>query len=417
MNEHGIPERCDAVVIGAGALGAATAFHLAKAGLSVTLIDKAELASQSSPRAAGLSGQLRADEIMTRIAARGVEKITNFEVETGEPMVFFQPGSLKIARRPEHEAQLHDEVKRGNELGLDVAMIPLEEARRLMPYFVTDGVRAVMHMRTDIYLEPVQVPIGYARASARLGAKLLANTPAEEIITEGGTVAAVRTPRGEIRAPIVVDAAGAWLRLVAAQCGSTVKAVPTRHQLMVTVPLPLVQPNQPITRVIDANVYIRPEKGGLMLGGYEADPVQYDMRDLPADFGIDKLELDLAVLRRLAQSVAVQFPVFRDIAVQEYRGGLPTMTADGEHILGPAPGVRGLYVIGGCCVGGLTTAPALGELLAEWITEGRPSMDLSFMTPGRLATGLAENKLRDLCRLQYAHHYWSPETMPNLATN
>ena len=91
---------------------------------------------------------------------------------------------------------------------------------------------------------------------------------------------------------------------------------------------------------------------------------------------------------------------------------LPTMTADGEHILGPAPGLRGLYVIGGCCVGGLTTAPALGELLAEWITKGRPSIDLSFMAPERLATGLAEAELRDLCRLRYAHHYWSPATMP-----
>ena len=113
MNEHGIPERADAIVIGAGALGAATAFHLAKAGLFVALLDKAELASQSSPRAAGLSGQLRSDPTMTRIAARGVEKIVNFQAETGEPMVFFQPGSLKIARRPEHEAQLHEEVARG----------------------------------------------------------------------------------------------------------------------------------------------------------------------------------------------------------------------------------------------------------------------------------------------------------------
>ena len=156
MNEQGIPERADAIVIGAGALGAATAFHLAKAGLFVALLDKAELASQSSPRAAGLSGQLRSDPTMTRIAARGVEKIMNFQAETGEPMVFFQPGSLKIARRPEHEAQLHEEVARGRRLGLDVAMIPLDEARRLMPYLVTEGVRAVMHMRTDVYLEPVR---------------------------------------------------------------------------------------------------------------------------------------------------------------------------------------------------------------------------------------------------------------------
>ena len=89
-----------------------------------------------------------------------------------------------------------------------------------MPYLVTDGVRAVMHMRSDVYLEPVQIPVGYARASGRLGAALLANTPVLEILTEGGVVAGVRTPRGEIRARVVVDAAGAWLRLVAALGGS-----------------------------------------------------------------------------------------------------------------------------------------------------------------------------------------------------
>jgi glycine/D-amino acid oxidase-like deaminating enzyme len=412
MNQQAVPNRVDAVVIGSGALGASTAFHLATAGLSVALLDKAALASQTSPRAAGLSGQLRSNATMTRIAARAVQKIATFQADTGEPMVFHQPGSLKVARRPEHEAQLHEEVARGQQLGLDVGMISLNEARSLMPYLVTDSVRAVMHMRTDIYLEPVQVPIGYGRASARLGAALLPYTPVEEILIDTGTVSGVRTPRGEIHAPVVVDAAGAWLRIVAAQAAAKLKLVPTRHQLMVTVPLPDVRPNQPITRIIDANVYVRPDNGGLMLGGYEADPIQYDMRDLPSDFRIEDLELDLSVLRRLAESVAAQFPIFRDVAIREHRGGLPTMTADGEHVVGPAPGVHGLYVIGGCCVGGLTTAPALGELLAEWITRGRPSIDISLMDPGRLATGLAEDKLRDLCRLQYAHHYWSPETMP-----
>ena len=118
------------------------------------------------------------------------------------------------------------------------------------------------------------------------------------------------------------------------------------------------------------------------------------------------------MLRRLAESVHSLFPIFRDIAVQEHRGGLPTMTADGEHVLGPAPGVHGLYVIGGCCVGGLSTAPAFGEVLAEWIVMGRPPMDLSRMSPARFATGLPEASLLELCRGQYAHHYWSSATMP-----
>ena len=140
-------------------------------------------------------------------------------------------------------------------------------------------------------------------------------------------------------------------------------------------PIAGVQSLHPITRLIDCNLYVRPAEGGLMVGGYESDPLQLDMSNLPAAFGIEDMPLDLSVLRRLIDRATDQFPVLRDIAVKEHRGGLPTMTADGEHIVGPLPGIRGLYVAGGCCVGGLTIAPIIGELLAEWIISGQPRID------------------------------------------
>ena len=125
---------------------------------------------------------------------------------------------------------------------------------------------------------------------------------------------------------------------------------------------------QPITRIIDVNVYARPDEGGLMLGGYEQTPLQYGAHALPARFDIGDLPLDLAVLRGFADAVREQLPVFQrvpeEIKLRVHRGGLPTMTADGEHTVGPVPGVRGLYVAGGCCVGGLSLAPAIGEALA-----------------------------------------------------
>jgi glycine/D-amino acid oxidase-like deaminating enzyme len=159
--------------------------------------------------------------------------------------------------------------------------------------------------------------------------------------------------------------------------------------------------------VIDCNVYIRPADGGLMVGGYESDPLQLDMANLPSEFSISDLPLDMSVLRGLISRVLDQFPILGDIAVKEHRGGLPTMTPDGEHIVGPLPDVRGLYVAGGCCVGGLSIAPIIGELLAEWIIDGKPRIDLSPLSPARSAIRTdVEAALREDCRRQYAFHYW-----------
>lgn len=402
----------DVVVIGSGALGASAAFHLARSGRNVALVDKEAIASQTSPRAAGLSGQLRRSEVMMRLARRAVQKIERFTEETGQPLIFFQPGSLNIARLPQHAQMLHTAVPWGKQFGLDIDLITPGQARELMPFLRTEGVLAVSHMRTDVYLEPGQLPLGYALASQKLGATLLPYTRVTGIVTEAGAVSRVLTDKGEIQTRVVVDAAGAWIRLVAGLAGSRAPVAPMRHQLMITVPLPGVSTSQPIVRVIDVNVYVRPERGGLMLGGYEADPLAFEGSRLGGDFKIEDLELDLSVLRRLADSVYEQFPVFRNSALQDHRGGLPTMTLDGEHIVGPAPGVNGLYLLGGCNVGGFSIAPALGEQLAEWIVAGRPSEDLSRMSPNRFAVDLSESTLIEKCRERYAHYYSPPPVLP-----
>jgi glycine/D-amino acid oxidase-like deaminating enzyme len=398
-----------AVVIGSGALGSSVAYHLAKSGVApVALIDKHEIASQTSPRAAGLSSVIRESELMTRLASMAVEKIRGFAAETGEEMIYFQPGSLRVARTADHEQQLRRDVELGQRLGVNVDFVSPAKAGELMPFLEPHGIRAVTYVSDDLYLEPGQLPRGYARATAKLGGVLLANTTVTSFGMEDGHIAKVITDRGEIRTPIVVDAAGAWTRLVGSLAGARVGAIATRHQLLITQPIPGVESHHPITRLIDCNVYVRPADGGLLVGGYESDPLQFDMADLPAGFGVDDMPLDLSVLRRLIDRAVDQFPVLRDIAVKEHRGGLPTMTADGEHIVGPLPGIRGLYVAGGCCVGGLSIAPIIGDLLTEWIISGQPRMDLSPLSPSRLAVQTTnEEALREDCRRQYAFHYWS----------
>src|SRR5258707_7979482 len=135
-----------AVVIGSGALGSSVAFHLAKAGLvPVALVDKHAIASQTSPRAAGLTSQIRRSELMTRLATMAVDKIKKFTVETGEPLIYFQSGSLKIARTPEHQQQLQRDVELGQKLGVDIDFVSSARAHELMPFFEPVAIRAVTY--------------------------------------------------------------------------------------------------------------------------------------------------------------------------------------------------------------------------------------------------------------------------------
>ena len=400
----------DAVVIGAGAIGASTAYHLAAGGAKVALLDRHALGSQTSPRAAGLSAQVRPSSMMTRIAVLGVEKLLSFSAETGEPLDVHRSGSLRIARTAADGQQVEAEVARGREMGVDTRLVTGTQAHALNPFLEPVGIEAVSFTPGDVYLDPAQLPIGYARAAARHGCALLPHTAVEEILVAGDRVEGVRCAHGVVRAAVVVDAAGAWLRRVAATATDPLPMVAMRHQLLITKPIAGVQPLQPITRVIDANVYIRPCDGGLMLGGYEREPMQVAIEDLPPSYTIADIPLDLRVLRDLADRILSQFPVFREIDVAVLRGGLPTMTPDDEHVLGPVPGLEGLFVAGGCNVGGLSTAPAFGELLAALILDGRTPFDITPLSPGRFAGRTFDDAdLRARCRANYATHYWSAD--------
>ena len=401
-------DSADVVVIGSGAFGASVAYHLARRGARVAVLERAGLASQTSPRAAGLSSQVRATPDLTKLAQRAVSKLAEFSEETGQPLRFTQSGALKIARTERDAEQLTREVRRGAEAGVPIELVTVSEARQRLPILGERGIVAVTWSPTDCNVEPSELPIGYCRAAEKLGAVLLPHTPATEFAIGPRGVEGVRTPRGAIATRVVVDAAGGWARVVASRLGGALPVIPTRHQLLITEPIPGVSPEFPIARVIDANVYVRHERGGLMLGGYESDPWQVDMSALSPAFDIAELPLDIEVLWRLARSVSEQFPIFQDpaIRVAEHRGGLPTLTTDDRYLAGPLPGVRGAWVMSGCCVGGLSVSPALGEAMAEWILDGRPALDLSEVSPARfVGRDLDEADLRERCRHAYATHY------------
>src|SRR5262249_51623679 len=160
----------DVIVIGAGGLGAATAFHLVKRGAqNVVLLDKYDVGSQTSPRAAGMVSCVRKSELMIELIKLAAEKLQRFTEETGQPLDWVRSGSLKVARRAPDVTVIEDDIVRGRRLGLDVDRISPEEAHRLNPFLEPDGVAAVMRVGDDMYFDPAQVAVGFARGAQARG--------------------------------------------------------------------------------------------------------------------------------------------------------------------------------------------------------------------------------------------------------
>ena len=406
MSAGGVLARAAAVVIGSGAFGSATAYHLARRGLDVVLLDQHALGSQTSPRAAGLTSQADPVPVLARLRREACEAFARFDADMGRSISYHRSGSLRAAYTETGERRVHEALATAQSLGIPARRITPAEAEGLAPHFRAGAPRAILHVPDDGWLDPARLAVAFAARAAELGARTLPFTRVTGLLVEGGRAAGVVTDRGEVHAPAVVDAAGAWTARVAAGAGLRVPLVPVRHQLLITEPIPGVEPLQPIVRMVEASVYVRHEQGGLLFGGYEDTPRVVDAATLPPNFQIADLPLDLSVLRALIDEVGEHFPALRTARVAVHRGGLPTMTADGRPLLGRVPGLDGFFVASGCCVGGLGLSPAAGRALADLVVDGKSDPDLTPLSVERFR-GRHEDaaSLEAACVAHYARRY------------
>ena len=402
-----LPSAADAVVIGAGAFGFATAYHLAKAGLGkVVLLDQFEPGTQVSARAAGLFKLIQASEVKTKLAQRATEIVTGFSANTGVALPYVAAGSIYAARTPAHAAMVEAEVEDSRGWGVRLERLDKSEVRIATNYLSGDHIVSAFFVPEDIYIEePRALLMAYRQAGAKLGMETIGHTPATGITVLNGKVRGVVTPRGTIETPVVVDTAGAWAKLVGGLAGVDVPIQPLRHQLRITSPITGISATDPVVRLIDAAAYIRPSRGGLMFGGMEMDPVPYEPATYPQR-SLDGMPLDHGLNDQFVTALMDDIPVLREAAIQEERGGVFTMTADGRLLVGPAAGVDGFWMATGCNGTGFSLSSGVGYYLAEWITTGSPSIDLGELDPNRFADqGLSAEELTQSAIWQYANYY------------
>ena len=348
------------MVIGAGALGLSTALHCAMAGRSVAVMERRTAGSQASGRAAGLFKSVQADELRTRLARRSIAKAITFADWAGTPLPVAGPGSFLIARTARHRQFLRRELAQSRRWGADVREATRAQLAGRLSYQPA-GDDFALWCPEDIYIDEPASLIQACLASCRLyGAVVTENEPVTGISVTAGRVAGVETSRRPVAAPVVVDAAGGWVRRVAGLAGARVPVAAVRHQLLITAPTALIDPADPITRVGDAAVYLRPARGGLMFGGFEPGPLPVDPRHQPASFTTDDVPLDLGVLRQLAAQITAEVPAASTAPVAEHRGSGSTPTT--TTLSAPPPKSPRRRTPGkGACSGGSARGPGCAD--------------------------------------------------------
>ena len=387
--------RASTVIVGGGIWGLSTAYHLAQAGeTDVLVLERNErLSDETTGQAAGLVGQIRATPIMRRAVRYAIDLFTGFERETGHDPGFRGVGSLLLALTPERKASFEEHVEHANRDGVEAHFVDGAEMSRLAPHLDVSRVEGGYFVPGDGYLDPARCARAYGAAGEDLGVRIQTGTAATGLSVRDGRVAGVETSQGLVETERVVVTAGPWTGLLAkAMAGHEPAMVPIRHQRVTTAPVPGIPDHHPVVRVTDASCYLRPEDGGYLYGFFEPDPTTYNLETLPAGFRTADIEEPGEVMEEARERLAPVFPILKELKVTAYKRGLTTFAPDGAYLIGPVPGVAGLFAATGCAALGIAGSAAVGRWLAGWVVRGEPGEDLSPFDPGRFGGRAADRE-------------------------
>ncbi|MEU2063300.1 FAD-binding oxidoreductase [Streptomyces sp. NPDC013455] len=367
--------RARVVIVGGGVMGTSIAWHLARAGVpDVVLVERDELASGSTSKAAGGVRAQFSDELNIRLGARSLEAFGRFADEVGQDIGLHRVGYLFLLSTPGQVACFEAGVRLQNSLGVPSRLLTPEEARRLSPLITTDGLLAAAHSPDDGHCTPEAVVHGYATAARAHGARILRHTEVAGIELRGDTITAVATTRGRIETDTVICAAGAWSRAIGAMVGVDLPVQPLRRQIAVTGPVPDLPPSLPMTIDFTTSLYFHREGPGLLLG----------MSDPDEEPGFATCTHDRWI-PRLAEAMRRRAPALLDLRRTGGWAGLYENTPDHNALIGEAPAVSRFLYATGFSGHGFLQGPAVGEIVRDLYLGRVPFLDISPLSAGRFA--------------------------------
>jgi sarcosine oxidase subunit beta len=359
--------------VGGGVIGLSTAYHLARAGVrDVVLVEKDELGSGSTCKAAGGVRAQFSDAVNVELGARSLRTFERFAAEFGQEIDLQQVGYLFLLDQPEQVAAFERNVAMQNGLGVPSRMIEVAEAKALSPLISTEGLLAAAYSPTDGHCTPESVVGGYARAARRAGARLLRSCAVTAIGSSGGTLTEVVTDAGTIATDTVICAAGAWSRELGTMVGVDLPVDPLRRQILTTQPIPGLDPHTPFTIDFSTSFYFHGEGRGLLLG--MSDPNE------TTGFKLDRSD---AWLTGLGSVIQRRTPSLSDVGLASGWAGLYEMTPDHNALVGEAEEVARFLYATGFSGHGFLMGPAIGEVMRDLYLGRSPVIDVSSLSATR----------------------------------
>jgi glycine/D-amino acid oxidase-like deaminating enzyme len=373
-----LPRTASVVIIGGGVVGCSIAYHLARRGLrDVVLLERETVGSGTTSKAAGGIRVQFPAEAEIRFSLESIEVFARFADEFGVDPGYKKIGYLYLLSEERHLRGFEKRIALQRKLGADVRVIAPAEAQKLVPALRVDDLIAAVWGPQDGMAGPAEVTNGFARRARELGATLVEGVAVTALARSNGRVTGVITPAGAIAAPVVVNAAGPAAARVGRLAGLQLPVHPRRRHIFFTEPFPEIPGPTPLTSDVTSGFYFRKEMEQVLLS-------PGDVEDIGEDFNVP---MDWGKVEEAVQKAIHRLPIIEHARIAGGWAGLRPLTPDDHAIIGWAPGAEGFFLAVGFGGHGFQHSPATGRYVAEWLVDGKPSLDLSLFDPSRFDGG------------------------------